>query len=326
MKSELQPTNGRRFQSPLVIGTRGSRLALWQARYVAGRLSKRGIPTRLEVIRTKGDLDQTTPLPKIGDKGLFTAELDAALVEGRIDVAVHSLKDLSTELPPELTLAAVPERGSPYDALVSAAGALRSLSELPAGARIGSSSLRRTAQLLARRPDLTMDALRGNVETRLRKLDEGAYDAIILAEAGLERLGFADRISYRFDLHELMPAVGQGALGIVCSSARADTAGLLRETLNDSATENAVTAERAFLRALEGGCQVPVGGHAEIRRDGMLQLRGVVASLDGSVIHADAIESGLENPAATGRRLAERLLEMGADEILSSIRPVDTSC
>jgi hydroxymethylbilane synthase len=304
----------------LIIGTRGSRLAIWQAEHIAGLLNDSGVSTRLNIIQTKGDLDQTTPLPKIGDKGLFTAELDRALIDGRTDLAVHSLKDLPTQLPVELTLAAVPERESPWDTLVARSSAVRSLADLPQSAIVGSSSLRRAAQLLALRPDLRIESLRGNVETRLRKLGEGSYEAIVLAEAGLVRLGFKDRISFRFDPEELMPAVSQGALGVVCAGSSDDLRSHLYEILNDRTTEIAVTAERAFLRKLEGGCQVPVGGYATLLPNDRLRLQGLVASTDGKNLIQDQIEGEAADAESIGIALAERLLEMGAEKILAAIR------
>ena len=309
-------------EKEVIIGTRGSRLAVWQAEHIAAFLRKEGVGTRLEIIRTKGDLDQTTPLPKIGDKGLFTAELDAALIDGRIDIAVHSLKDLPTELPIELTLAAIPKRESPWDALVVRTGTVKSLDALPASACVGSSSLRRAAQLLALRPDLCIESLRGNVETRLRKLTEGQYEAIVLAEAGLVRLGYSDRISYRFKQEELMPAVSQGALGVVCATDRDELKILLHKILNDANTERTVTAERAFLRKLQGGCQVPVGGYAVLLEDGRMQLSGIVASTDGTRMVRESTEGRVEDAELMGLQLAETLLQMGAEEILSGIREI----
>jgi len=309
------------YHPEIVIGTRGSRLALWQANHIATLLGHHGVVTRLEIISTKGDQDQSTPLPEIGDKGLFTAELDTALIEGRIDLAVHSLKDLPTVLPEELVLAAIPPRGTPWDVLLAHTNDIHDLAALAAGARIGSSSLRRGAQLLAARPDTTIEPLRGNVETRLRKLEAGEYDAIILAEAGLERLGLREHISFRFSLEEMTPAVGQGALGIVCS-ATSKVRELLRSQLNDAATESTVKAERAFLRRLEGGCQVPVGGYARLEGE-ILHLTGCVASVDGTVIYRDSRSGRAEDGERMGILLAEILIEQGAGRILDELRSIN---
>lgn len=302
----------------IVIGTRGSRLALWQANHISALLAENGVAARLEIISTKGDQDQSTPLPEIGDKGLFTAELDTALIDGRIDLAVHSLKDLPTELPEELILAAIPPRGAPWDVLVARANGIDDLAALPAGARVGSSSLRRGAQLLAARSDLEIEPLRGNVETRLRKLEAGEYDAIILAEAGLVRLGLNEHISFSFSLDAMTPAVSQGALGVVCL-AMSDAREQLRLQLNDAITEQAVTAERAFLRRLEGGCQIPVGGYARLE-GGMLHLTGCVASVDGTVVYRDSLSGQAEDGERLGVLLAERLIEQGAGRILAELR------
>lgn len=302
----------------IAIGTRGSRLAIWQANHVVALLAEHGVASRLEIITTKGDQDQSTPLPEIGDKGFFTAELDAALIDGRIDLAVHSLKDLPTRLPEELVLVAIPPRGTPWDVLVARANEIDDLAALPKGARVGTSSLRRAAQLLATRPDLDIQPLRGNVETRLRKLEEGEYDAIILAEAGLLRLGLVQRVSFRFALPEMTPAVGQGALGIVCSAA-SDLGELLRMKLNDARTEHAVAAERAFLQRLEGGCQIPVGGYARLEGD-TLHLTGCVASVDGTLVYRDSMSGSADAGERVGVRLAEWLIEKGAGRILAELR------
>src|ERR1051326_8119808 len=241
----------------LVIGSRGSQLALWQAKWIGARLAERGQETRIEIIKTTGDKITDVPLAKVGTKGLFTKEIEEALLDGRIDLAVHSLKDLPTEIPTGLTIAAIPQREDARDALVGAR-----LSDLPAGAKVGTSSLRRAAQLRAVRPDLVIESVRGNLDTRVRKRDEGQYVAIVLAVAGLTRLGWADRIAEILQPDVMCPAVGQGALGI-----ETRTEGAAREicgALDHGPTRAAVTAERAVLASLGGGCQVPIGAYAEL--------------------------------------------------------------
>src|SRR5712692_9934576 len=236
----------------LVIGSRGSQLALWQAKWIAVRLAERGVETRIEIIKTTGDKITDVPLAKVGTKGLFTKEIEEALLDGRADLAVHSLKDLPTDLPEGLVLAAVPEREDPRDAIVG-----ERLDELSEGGKVGSSSLRRAAQLRRLRPDLVIESIRGNVDTRLRKLDEGQYHAIVLAAAGLKRLGWADRIAEILDPDRMCPAVGQGALAIETKPSGAGFDAV--QLLNHAATRAAVTAERGVLSALGGGCQVPLG-------------------------------------------------------------------
>src|SRR5438105_4175481 len=260
----------------LTIASRGSQLALWQARWVAGQLAARGHETRIEIIKTTGDKITDVPLAKVGTKGLFTKEIEEALLDGRADLAVHSLKDLPTELPEGLVLAAVPEREDPRDAVVG-----KRLADLPHGSRVGTSSLRRSAQLRKLRPDLVIESVRGNLDTRLRKLDEGQYDAILLAAAGLKRLGWADRIAEILPVEQMCPAVGQGALAI---ETRATGSGYDACALLDHAeTRAAVTAERALLSALGGGCQVPIGAHAAVAA-GRVHLVAVVASPDGATL------------------------------------------
>ena len=256
----------------IVIGSRGSQLALWQSRWVAAKLASFGEETRIEIIKTRGDQVQDVPLGQMGGKGLFTKEIEDALLDGSVDLAVHSLKDMPTELPEGLVLAAIPEREDVRDALCGL-----KLSDLPAGARVGTGSLRRAAQLRALRPDLDVQGIRGNVDTRLRKLDEGQYDAIMLAAAGLTRLGWAGRIAQYFEPSEICPAAGQGALAIETHHAKTKIA----ERLHDAATGLAVRAERSLLAALGGGCQVPVGAHATLAGS-ELSLRGIVASGDGT--------------------------------------------
>jgi len=295
----------------LAIGTRGSQLALRQARWVAERLAEAGEPSRLEIIRTTGDKIADAPLARIGGKGLFTKEIEEALLEGRIDLAVHSLKDLPTELPAGLRLAAVPPREDPRDALVGAR-----LADLPEGARVGTSSLRRSAQLRALRPDLRIEPVRGNLDTRLRKLEEGRYDALVMAAAGLKRMGWQERISEYLPAEWICPAPGQGALAI---ETRADgEAARICSALEDAAARAEVTAERAVLAGLGGGCQVPVGAYAEFR-EGRLAIRAAVISPDGSrVIRAEA-EGPAAQAAELGGELARRLLERGARAVLEAV-------
>jgi len=296
--------------TPVVIGSRGSALALWQARHIAQRLSDLGVETRIEVIQTSGDKFQDVPLAKIGGKGLFIKEIEEALLAGKIDVAVHSMKDVPTELPGGLTLTAIPEREEPRDALIGLA-----LSDLRAGTRVGTSSLRRSAQLQAHIPGLSIQMLRGNVDTRLRKLDEGQYDAIVLAAAGLRRLGWEQRIRELVPAEIVCPAVGQGALAI---ETRDDggAAQTIAARLDHAPTRLTVTAERSLLRTLGGGCQVPVGAFAQLT-DGGLNLRAVVASPDGTRLIRGELAGS--SPEDVGTRLGEQLLARGAREILAEV-------
>ena len=292
----------------LVIASRGSQLALWQARWVAAQLSAAGHPCRIEIIKTTGDKITDVPLAKVGTKGLFTKEIEEALLDGRADLAVHSLKDLPTELPEGLVLAAVPEREDPRDAVVG-----RKLADLPLGAKVGTSSLRRAAQLRQLRPDLQVESVRGNLDTRLRKLDEGQYDAILLAAAGLKRLGWGDRIAEILPPEQMCPAVGQGALAI---ETRAGFDGVAM--LDHADTHTAVMAERGVLRALGGGCQVPIGAYATVSQ-GRVRLLAIVAAPDGSqVVRAEA-EGPAAEAAEIGARLAADLLARGARQILEAV-------
>src|SRR5262245_53071601 len=262
--------------NPLRIGTRGSALALWQANHIADRLRALGCAVELVIIQTQGDQVQERPLAQIGGDGLFTKAIQDALLDRRADVAVHSLKDLPTAPVPGLTVAAVPERASTHDAFVSRRHPR--LDALPHGARVATGSLRRKAQIRHRRPDLELVEIRGNVDTRLRKLDEQGLDALILAQAGLERLGLGRVITELLDPSWMLPAVGQGALGLECRSDDADVLAALR-SLDDSATHAAVVAERSFLLALGGGCLVPIGAQGQVSGN-HLNLRGVVVSPD----------------------------------------------
>jgi hydroxymethylbilane synthase len=298
------------------LGTRGSALALWQANWAKAELEKRwpGLEVELVPIKTTGDKILDVPLAKIGGKGLFTKELDEALLDGRIDLAVHSLKDVPFELPAGIIIGAVPEREDPRDAFVSNGTKLH---ELGANAKIGTSSLRRQVQLRHRFPSLNIAMLRGNVDTRLRKLDAGEYDGIILAVAGLKRLGHASRITQMLDDDVMVSAVGQGALGIVC---REGDDGTLRrlQPLDHNATRTAVTAERGLLRALGGSCQVPVAGRATLA-SGKLTVKGLIASLDGTRVITDEITGEPQRAEQLGIELGQLMLSKGAGEILAEI-------
>ena len=301
----------------VVIGTRGSALAVWQAEWVRARLMERhpGLDVTLQRIKTSGDKMLDVSLAKIGGKGLFVKEIEDALLAGDIDLAVHSLKDVPTVLPEALEIVCVPAREDPRDALVSRGD--RGFDALPAGARIGTSSLRRQAQLLHRRADLRIELLRGNVETRLRKLREGAYDAIVLAAAGLQRLGWSDQVTEYLSFDVCLPAIGQGALGL---EGRRDDAFIkkLVSGLEDVQTRISVSAERALLDRLQGGCQVPIAAHAT-GQDGGLQLEGLVASLDGRRIVRDRVHGPAADARRLGVQLAERLLAQGGGTILKEI-------
>lgn len=302
----------------LVIGSRGSRLALWQAEQAKENLLRLNpdFEIQIDVIRTTGDV-KPDPLSVIGGKGVFTKELEEALLDKRIDIAVHSLKDLPTIIPERLSISAICKREDPRDALVLRAGpAADSLRDLPAGSVVGTSSQRRLAQLKALRGDLVVKDLRGNVDTRVRKLDEGQYDALILASAGLIRLGLQNRISASITTTEMLPAVGQGAIAI---EIRADDEVATEATskLNHRETELACRAERAFLRKLGGGCQFPIAAHAVVEGE-LLRLEGLVAKPDGEEILRDRNSGNANQPEAIGSQLAEQLLERGAGELLNA--------
>ena len=296
----------------LVIGSRGSQLALWQANWVKARLEELGATCRIEIIHTTGDKITDVALSKAGTKGLFTKEIEEALLAGTIDLAVHSLKDMPTELPAGLTLAAMPVREDARDAVVG-----RRLEDLQPGAIVGTSSLRRAAQLRVLRPDIQLENIRGNVDTRLRKLDEGRYDAIVLAAAGLRRLGWQDRITEVLEPDVMCPAVGQGALTI---ETRDDNGGAqqLCSQLDDPRTRIAVTAERAVLARLGGGCQVPIGAHATVD-GGRLNIRAVVISPDGSSAVRKTATGNASQAAHIGAQLGDELLASGARDILESV-------
>lgn len=304
----------------LVVGTRSSQLALWQADFVIGELAKKypELVVEKRLMTTKGDKILNAPLAKIGGKGLFTKELETAMLEGEIDIAVHSLKDMPVVVPEGLVITAITQRADPGDAFVSSK--YESFQQLPAGAKVGTSSLRRKAQLLHARPDLQIEDLRGNVNTRLRKMEEENFDGIILACAGLKRLGFGDKIRQVLPQTMCLPAVGQGALAIECRQADKETRELL-EFLNDRCTRLCTEAERGFLATVEGGCQVPVGVHA-VSAEAGIRVEAVIASLDGSTLLRDALEAEVKDAQearAVGVNLAEKLLARGGREILRSI-------
>jgi hydroxymethylbilane synthase len=299
----------------LVIATRRSRLALWQAEHVKALLEAQGLAAVLLPMSTRGDELLQVSLTEVGGKGLFIKELETALADGRADLAVHSMKDLPAELPPGFTLAAITARDDPRDAFVSARYA--GFAELPAGSIVGTSSLRRQAQVLERYPKLAVQPLRGNVDTRLAKLDRGEYAAIVLAYAGLRRLGLADRARSVLPIEESMPAPGQGALGVECLSTRTDVQALVAP-LADAATSACVRAERAVNRALGGDCTIPLGAFAD-PQGASLRLRALVAAPDGRrAARAEALGE-FSDPESIGRRVAERLQSQGADQILAAL-------
>ncbi len=295
-----------------MIGSRGSQLALWQSRWVAARLAELGAETRIEIIKTTGDKVLDVALSKAGGKGLFTKEIEDALLDASVDIAVHSLKDMPTEQPAGLLIAATPEREDVRDAIVGLP-----LARLPHGARVGTSSLRRAAQLRALRPDLAILEIRGNVDTRLRKLDEGHYDAILLAAAGLRRLGWQDRIAELIAVDQMCPAAGQGSLAIEVKEDNTKARDLIAQ-LNHAPTNDAVTAERALLQSMGGGCQVPIGAHARVDA-GALHLQAVIASQDGAKMVRGRRSGPSHDAAAIGRALGEQLIREGAHEILTSV-------
>ncbi len=298
------------------IGSRGSKLAKWQAKFVENAIRKNlpGVDVEIHFIKTKGDKILDSPLSQIGGKGLFVKEIEEALLRGEIDLAVHSLKDVPAELPEGLLIAAYMEREDPRDVLISIDNI--SFEDIPKGGRVGSSSLRRCAQLKAIRPDLQFVPIRGNVETRLRKLKEEGLSCIILAAAGLKRLNLQNKVSYYFSENEVIPAVGQGCLAI---EMREDDP--LREELsflNHKETELAVMAERGFLQRLEGGCQVPLAAHA-VLKEGQIYLTGFISDIEGRNLLKEDITGSYENAWALGEELAELLKAKGGDEILKEI-------
>ncbi|MFN0252260.1 MAG: hydroxymethylbilane synthase [Kofleriaceae bacterium] len=304
----------------VVIATRGSQLALWQAEHTKARLEavQPGIEVAFEVIKTQGDKILDVPLAKVGGKGLFVKEIEQALVDERADIAVHSMKDVPAELAPGLVLAAVSTREVPWDALCARSPV--TLETLPKGAKVGTSSMRRQCQLLAVRPDLQIAMLRGNVPTRVRKLDDGEFDAIILAAAGLTRLGMADRITQLLPLERSIPACAQGVLGLETRAQDFLTAELIRRAMHDAAEERRVAAERSFLLRMGGSCQTPLAAHALDRAEGGLRLVGMCGMPDGSKILRAEVGGHASDAELLGQRLAEDLLGQGADAILAATK------
>ncbi len=302
------------MRNSIKIGTRQSALAVWQATYIRDELQRLYPTCTIELVHftTKGDAILEKPLADIGGKGLFTAELEAAMHRGDIDIAVHSLKDMPTELPDGLILGAISKREAPYDALV--APVYKTLDQLPQGAKVGTSSLRRQAQLLHARPDLDIHVLRGNVQTRLRKLEDEQFDAIVLAQAGLKRLGLDHLITQVFSVDDMIPAVGQGALAIECRDDDEEMLSML-VPINHEETRCAVEGERSFLRQLQGNCQVPMGVHGMIDNH-QLTLQGLIASIDGKDVYEGSISGPLCKANMLGKNLAKALYEEGGKQII----------
>ncbi|MCX8069748.1 MAG: hydroxymethylbilane synthase [Thermodesulfovibrionales bacterium] len=312
------------MKDKIIIGTRGSKLALWQAEWVSSQLKAINPSLTIELlkIKTTGDKITDVPLAKVGGKGLFVKEIEEALLKGTIDIAVHSMKDVPSEFPEGLQITAICKREDERDALICPSKSnIKSLKDIPSGAKIGTSSLRRACQLLNQRPDLTIEQLRGNLDTRLRKLDEGHYDAIILAAAGVIRLGWVDRITEILDKSISLPAVGQGAIGI---ESRLDDEFIFRliKPLNHYETSICVIAERAFLKRLEGGCQVPIAANAEFTNNinkNEIILKGLIGSVSGDRVIRGYIYGAPSDAINLGTRLAEDLLNQGANEILKEV-------
>ncbi len=299
------------------IATRKSPLALWQAEHVRHRLEEYypGIQIELVTMTTKGDKILDTPLAKVGGKGLFVKELENGLLEGRADIAVHSMKDVPVDFPPGLNITVILAREDPRDAFVS--GKYPNIEDLPQGAVLGTSSLRRQSQIRAMRPDLEITDLRGNVGTRLSRLDKGEYDAIVLACAGLKRLALTSRVTRPLEIEEMLPAIGQGSIGIECRDAD-DRVLSLVQALDDNDTHVCTRAERAFNHRLQGGCQAPIAGHAQLA-DGIITLRGMVGSVDGRQLIRGTISGQAADAHRLGKELAEDVLSRGAAEILEDI-------
>ncbi len=304
----------------LVVATRGSALALWQAEHVKARVQAvaPGVVVELNVIKTQGDKILDVPLAKVGGKGLFVKEIEQALIDRTADVAVHSMKDVPAELEPGLVLAAVSTREVPWDALCSRGPV--TLATLPIGATVGTSSMRRQCQLLAVRPDLKIAMLRGNVPTRIKKLDDGEFDAIVLAAAGLTRLGLADRITQLLGLEVSIPAVAQGVLGLETRAEDANTAQLIRKALHDPAEERRIAAERSFLKRMGGSCQTPLAAHALDRPGGGLRILGMCGMPDGSRILRAELSGPVGDAELLGAQLGDDLLAQGADAILAATK------
>ncbi|MBW2407497.1 MAG: hydroxymethylbilane synthase [Deltaproteobacteria bacterium] len=302
----------------LIIGTRGSKLALWQANWVKSSLEAKhpSLSIQLETIKTKGDKILDVPLAKVGGKGLFVKEIEEALLDGKIDLAVHSMKDMPGEIPKGLCIGAIPQREIPQDVLISRNKT--HLSKLVSGAKIGTSSLRRKAQLLHARPDLVILPLRGNLDTRLKKLETENLDAIILAAAGVKRLGLENRITEYLDENIMLPAVGQGALCIEIRQHDPDVESIVA-TLEDPQTRAIILGERAFLNRLEGGCQVPIAAYGKIDKN-IFTLSGLVATLDGKTLFKETIIGPIDSSESLGIELAERLISMGAEKIIEALK------
>jgi hydroxymethylbilane synthase len=302
----------------IVIATRGSKLALWQAEWIKSELEKIDftLEVELNIIKTTGDKILDVPLAQVGGKGLFVKEIEEAMLRGEADLAVHSMKDVPTDLPQGLHLSTITKREDPRDAFIAGKD-MKSFLDLPQGATVGTSSLRRICQLLNKRPDLRISQLRGNVDTRLRKLEEGQFDAIILATAGVKRLGHEDKITERMATDISLPAIGQGAVGIECRVDDEFINNLLTK-LDHYETSVCVRAERAFLKKLEGGCQVPIAAYAQLI-DGKIAMSGLVGSVDGKTLIKDTLEGSTEDPETLGTSLAEKLLAKGAKEILDEV-------
>lgn len=301
----------------IIIGSRGSQLALWQANWVKSQLENLhgNADISIRVITTSGDKIKDVPLSKIGGKGLFVKEIEEALLAKEIDLAVHSMKDVPIEIPSQLEISIITKRENPLDALISKNG--KKLADLPQGATIGTSSLRRSSQLLNHRNDFKIHPLRGNVDTRLKKVEEGKYDAILLASAGLNRLGWSNRITEEISHEIIIPAMGQGALGIETRLGDTKTYNFI-SSLNHEQTNYEVSAERALVGKLDGGCQVPIGAYAKTE-DNLITLKGLVASLDGKIIHKSEIVGPIDDAINIGQDLGEELLKMGANEILEKL-------
>jgi hydroxymethylbilane synthase len=317
---QLHKLRSLMMKDTLTIGTRGSKLALWQANWVKSSLKETSpsLPVELVVIKTKGDKILDSPLASIGGKGLFVKEIEEALLDGRIDLAVHSMKDMPADVPPGLKMGAIPKREIPYDVLISKQG--QRFSELKPGARIGTSSLRRAAQIRHVRPDITILPLRGNLDTRLKKLDSDneKTDAIVVAAAGIRRLNLEHRVAEYLDETIMLPAVGQGALCIECRDNDSKMAGLL-DPLDDPETRTVVTAERRFLNRLGGSCQVPIAGFGKIEAD-TFSLQGLVIDVDGKTFYRDSQTGSVNLAENIAVALAERLIARGADKILEELK------
>jgi hydroxymethylbilane synthase len=301
----------------IIIGSRGSQLALWQANWVRSELERihNDVEINIKIIKTSGDKIQDVPLAKIGGKGLFVKEIEEALLSKEIDIAVHSMKDVPMDLPEELQISVITKRENPLDALISKNG--EKLADLPMGSLIGTSSLRRSSQLLKYRSDFKIGALRGNVDTRLKRLEDGKYDAILLATAGLNRLGWTNKITEEVSHEILLPAMGQGALGIETHRNDFIAQGMI-SSLDHKFTHSAVNAERGLVGALDGGCQVPIGSYATVDNN-LITLRGLVASLDGKTIYKLIKTGPIDDAINIGHALGVELLSMGADKVLKSL-------